>query len=220
MLDRIEGFKATGRKRKRGDFRASDADRADAVRRLEVHEQMGHLRPDEAPALREALKSSVTLNDLTGVFVDANLPELPARSPLTERRISERERDEAVELLDKACAEGRIDDDECAAASERVRVARTRNEIDAAFHGLSTPTRVAASKAASDLARHTARVTSHVAKEGGRRAGKAVRRGVLAVGMLMLAVILAIAGIGIGAFVCFVGSVLLFVGAALSLVTS
>src|SRR5829696_6276062 len=176
MLDRVEGLKARGRKHKRGDFRASDADRADAVRRIEVHESMGHLRADEASTLHKALQASTTVNDLTRVFVDADLPELPARSPLTERRISTRERDEAVELLEKTCVEGQIDDAECAAAKEQVRVARTRSEIDAAFHGLATPTRNAAAKTASDVARQSARVTSRVAKEGGRRAGKALRR--------------------------------------------
>jgi hypothetical protein len=181
---------------------------------------MGHLRADEASTLRKALQASTTVNDLTKVFVDADLPELPARSPLTERRISTRERDEAVELLEKTCAEGQIDDAECAAAKEQVRVARTRSEIDAAFHGLATPTRNAAAKTASDVARQSARVTRRVAKEGGRRAGKALRRGILAAGMLMVAVILVIAGVGTGAVICFVGSVLLFASAALSLVTS
>jgi len=220
MLDRVEGLRTKGRKSKRGEFRASDADRADALRRLEVHESMGHLRADEASTLREALQASTTVSELAKVFVDANLPELPARSPLTERRISTRERDEAVGMLEKACAEGQIEDAECAAAKEQVRVARTRSEIDAAFHGLATPTRIAAAKSASDAARKTARVTSRVAKEGGRRAGKALRRSVLAAGMLMVAVILVIAGIGVGAVICFVGSVLLFVSAALSLVAS
>lgn len=189
------------------------------MRRLEVHESMGHLSGDEASMLRQALETSATVNELTKVFVDANLPELPARSPLTERRISTRERDEAMALLERACAEGRIDEAECAAAKEQVRVARTRSGIDGAFHGLSTPTRVAAAKTVSDVARQSVRVTSRVAKEGGRRAGKAVGRGALAVGLLVVAVILAIAGIGTGAVICVVGSVLLFVGAVRSLVT-
>jgi hypothetical protein len=220
MFDRIEWLKGKGRTLERGEFRASDADRVDAFRRLEVHKSMGHLDEAEVSTLREAVEASATLNEIAKVFVDAGLPELPARSPSTERRISAQDRDEAIGLLEKAYAEGRIETGECAAAKDQVSVARTRTEIDAAFHGLSSPTRVAAAKTASGATKQTAKLTTHVVAEGGRRAGKAFRRGVFAVGALMIGIILAVAGIGTGALICFVGAVLLFVSAAVSLVTS
>lgn len=216
MLDRIEWLKGKGRTLERGEFRASNADREDAFRRIEVHETMGHLDKREAWALQMAVKAAPTLNDIAKVFVDAGLPELPARSPSTERRVSSQERAEAISLLEKAYAEGRIETAECAVAKDQVSVARTRSEVDAAFHGLSSPTRVAVANTASSVTKQT----THVVAEGGRRVGKAFRRGVFAAGAMMLGIILLIAGIGTAALLCFVGAVLLGVSAAVSLVTA
>lgn len=216
MLDRIEWMKGKGRTLQRGDFRASDADRKDAHRRIDVHQTMGHLDEDRASTLHQEVDSATTLNEIAKVFVDAGLPELPARSPSTERRVSSQERAEAISLLEEAYAEGRIETAECAAAKDQVSVARTRSEIDAAFHGLSSPTRVAVANTASNVTKQT----THVVAEGGRRVGKAFRRGVFAVGAMMLGLILLIAGIGTAALICFVGAVLLGVSAAVSLVTS
>ncbi len=216
MLDRIEWMKGKGRTLQRGDFRASDADRKDAHRRIGVHKTMGHLDEAQASELGREVNAATTLNGIAKVFVNAGLPELPARSPSTERRVSSQERAEAISLLKKAYAEGRIETGECAEAKDRVSVARTRSEIDATFHGLSSPTRVAVANTASNVTRQT----THVVAEGGRRVGKAFRRGVFAAGAMMLGVILLIAGIGTAALLCFVGAVLLGVSAAVSLVTS
>lgn len=216
MLDRIEWLKGKGRTLERGELRASNADRKDAFRRIDVHESMGHMSEDEGLMLRTAVDASTTLNEIAKAFVDASLPELPARSPSTERRVSAQDRDEAISLLWEAHAEGRIKAHEYAAAKHQVSVARTRSEIDAAFHGLSSPTRVAAARTASNVTKQT----THMVAEGGRRAGKAFRRGMFASGALMIGIILLIAGVGAGALICFVGAVLLFISAAVSLVTS
>jgi Domain of unknown function (DUF1707) len=216
MFDRIEWLKARGRTLERGEFRASDADREDAFRRIKVHETMGHLDEREAWALQMAVKASPTVNDIAKAFVDAGLPELPARSPSTERRVSTQEKDEAISLLEKAYAEGRIETGECAAAKDRVSVARTRSEIDAAFHGLASPTRVAVANTTSNVTKQA----THVFAESGRRVGTAFRRGMLAAGAMMIGVILLIAGIGAAALICLVGAVLVGVSAAISLVTS
>lgn len=220
MLDRIGWLRAKGRKLERGEFRASDADREDAFRRLEVHESMGHLDEATFSMLCAAVEVATTPNEIAKIFVDAGLPELPARSPSTERRVSTRDRIEAIGLLEKAYAEGRIEADEFAAAKDQVRVARTRSEIDVAFHGLSSPSRVAATKTASNVAEQTAKLATNVIGKGGRRAGKAFRRGVLSLGTSMLGLVFLIAGVGTVALICFVGAVLLFVSAAISLVTS
>jgi hypothetical protein len=220
VLDRIEVWRARGRKHERGDFRASDADREDAFRRLEVHESMGHLDRTELPRLHAAVEAAATPNEITKVFVSAGLPELPARSPATERRVSSQDRAEAIELLEKAYAEGRIEAHECAAAKDQVSAARTCNEIDAAFHGLTTASRAVVVKTASNAAEQAARLTTRAVGEGGRRVGKAFRRGVFAVGAMMIGIILLIAGIGTAALVFFLVTVLLFVSAAVSLVTS
>lgn len=216
MLDRIEWLKGKGRTLQRGDFRASDSDREDAHRRIDVHQTMGHLDEDRASTLRQEVDAATTLNAITKVFVDAGLPELPARSPSTERRVSSEERAEAISLLEKAYAEGRIETAECAAAKDQVSVARTRSEIDAAFHGLSSPTRVAVANTASSVTKQT----THVVTEGGRRVGKAFRRGVLSGGALLMGIILLIAGVGTAALVCFLGAVVLLGSAAFALVTS
>jgi microcystin-dependent protein len=220
MFDRVEWLRAKGRKLERGDFRASNADREDALRRLEVHETMGHLDQADFPRLEAAVKFAATPNEIAKVFVDWGLPELPARSPSTERRVSSQDRVEAIGLLEKAYAEGRIEAHECAEAKEQVNEARTRSEIDAAFHGLSSPSRIAAAETASNVAEQTVKLTTRVVGEGGRRAGKAFRHGVFAIGALMIGFILLIAGIGIAALASFLLAVSLFVSAAISLVTS
>jgi hypothetical protein len=51
MFDRIEWLKANGRTLKRGGFRASDADRRDAYRRIETHECAGGVFTVGAPMI-------------------------------------------------------------------------------------------------------------------------------------------------------------------------
>jgi hypothetical protein len=63
MFDRIEWLKVKGRTLERGDFRASNADREDAFRRIDVHESMGHLDESAASTLRETVEASATLNE-------------------------------------------------------------------------------------------------------------------------------------------------------------
>lgn len=207
-----EGHKHTARQ-----LRVSDADRIDAIRRLRAHEAMGHLEGAEASDRVEAVKSSMTPEEVARSFVD--LPALTARPPSIERRISTQDRQDAIFLLERAYSEGRIEVHECAAAKDQVVNARTRSEIDAAFHGLSTPRRAAMGAKASSATKQAADLGSQVLTEGGRRVGKAFRRGVLGVGALAIGIILLIAGIGSGALALFLGAVVLFVGAAISLVS-
>jgi len=183
-----------------------------------MHESMGHLKPNEASARRELVKASRTPDDVAKVFVD--LPALPADSPRAEQRISEQDRDNAVGLLREAHAERRIDADEFVAAEAQVRAARTRNEINAAFRGLSSPIWSAAAKTTSNVAKQTAGLTTRVIAEGGRRARKAFLRVAFAMAAAMIGTILLIAGVGTAALICFVGAVLLFVGAATTLFAS
>jgi hypothetical protein len=217
MFDRAKSPEAKSHKLRSGSLRVSDADRADAVRRLRVHESMGHLSEDEATNRISVVDTSKTPDEIAKLFVD--LPALPARPASIERRISSQDRQDAINLLEKAYSEGRIETSECAEAKDQVDAARTRTEIDAAFHGLTTPTRVAVVNTAASATKQTAGFSARVAAEGGRRAGKAFRRGVFAVGALMIGIILVIAGFGIGALICFVAAVALFVSAAISLVT-
>jgi ABC-type multidrug transport system fused ATPase/permease subunit len=179
-----------------------------------MHGSLGHLKPNEASTRRELVKASKTPNDIAKLFVD--LPELPADTQHAERRVSEQDREEGVDFLREAHAEGRIDEDELAVAEAQVRSARTRSEINAAFRGLSSPTMAAAAKTSSNVAKQTARVVA----EGGRRAKRAFLRAVFAVAALMIGIILLIAGDGTVALICFVGAVMLFVSAATTLVAS
>lgn len=218
MFDRAKSPEARGDKLRRGEQRLSHSNRTDAIRRLEVHETMGHLTKVEAEQRIGLVVGFTTPEQVAKLFVD--LPALPARPPSVERRISTQDRDDAIDLLEKALLEGRLEEDEHAAAKAQVRAARTRSELDAAFHGLSTPTRAAAAKTASNMTKQATGITGRVVTEGGRRAGKTVRRGAYALGALMIGVILLIAGIGTAAIVFFVLAVLLFVSAAVALVTS
>lgn len=216
MFDRTRGPEE-GRKLKGDRLRVSDADRRDAVRRLRAHEAMGHLGGAEASERVASVEASTTPEEIAKLFAD--LPALTTRPPSIERRISTQDRQEAVALLETAYSEGRIEAHECAAAKDQVAAARTRSEIDAAFHGLSTPTRVAMGVKASSATKQAAGLGSQVLAEGGRRAGKAFRRAVLAVGALTVGIILLIAGAGLGAVVFFLGAVVLLVSAAISLVS-
>jgi Domain of unknown function (DUF1707) len=216
MFDRAKGPEER-RKLRSDQLRVSDADRMDAIRRLRAHEAMGHLQDVEASHRVEAAKTSSTPEEVAKFFVD--LPALAARPPSIERRISTQDRQDAIFFLERAYSEGRIEAHECAAAKDQVDIARTRSEIDAAFHGLSTPTRAAMGAKASIATKQAAGLGSHVLAEGGRRAGKAFRRGVLGMGALAIGVILLIAGTGPGALVFFLGAVALFVSAAISVVS-
>lgn len=151
------GLRSSWRKAKLGDLRASDADRADAVRRLEMHKKLGHLTDVEEKHLVGLVKRSKTPNEIAKAFV--GLPALPARPSGAERRISIEDRDKAIDLLQGARQEGRIGSDEYAAAREQVNSARTRSEIEAAFRGLETPSRVAVGKAASSVRSQAAGLT-------------------------------------------------------------
>lgn len=181
---------------------------------------MGHIDEATRSRLHTAVGVAGTPNEITKVFVDEGLPELPARTPTTEHRVSAQDRAEAIALLAKAYAEGRIQAHECAEATDQVSHARTRGEIDAAFHGLSIPRRVAAAKAASNTAEQTAKLTTRVVGEGGRRVGRAFRHGVFAMGAAMVGLIFLIAGNSTAALVFFLLAVALFVSAAISLTSS
>lgn len=214
----FDGLQSEATKLRGGNLRASDADRRDAVRRLEAHGSLGQLSEEELSARVGLVHASKTPNEIANVFTD--LPELAASSQSAERRISTRERDEAIDLLEEARRNGRLDEEEHAAAKAQVRTARTRSEIDAAFRGLASPARAAAMKTASNATKQTAEATSRLVAESGRRLSKAFLRGMLSFGALMIGVILLIAGIGAIALACFLASVLLFVSAGAALVAS
>lgn len=218
MFNRAKSPEDKSHKLKVSDLRVSDADRADAIRRLRAHESMGHLEETEARHRVSVVEASKTPDEIARLFAD--LPALAARPPSIERRVSSRDRQDAIHLLEKAYSEGRIEPEECAAAKDRVHAARTRTEIEAAFHGLSTPTRVVAEERAVKAATQTATFTARAFVQIRRRTGKAFRRAVFAVGALLIGIVLAVAGIGAGALISFLCAVLLFVSAAIALVTS
>ena len=124
----FEGLNAGADRLRGGGLRASDADRSDALRCLGMHESSGHLSADEATARRDLVAALKTPDDIARAFF--YLPALPADSQQVERRISNRDREEARELLGEAHAEGRIDDAELVSAEALVGSARTRNELN------------------------------------------------------------------------------------------
>lgn len=137
------------------DLPASDADRQDAIRQIRLHESVGHLTSDEADKRVEIIYTCRTRGSIAAVL--AGLPDVGQRE--VPRRITQRDRDEALKQIDEALLDGRITSDEHAVASAQVNQARTRQELKAAFGGLTNPTVAAARRKAVDAGRTAAEVS-------------------------------------------------------------
>lgn len=173
---------------------ASDTDREDAIRKVRLHESVGHLTSAEADKRVEIIYTCRTRQSIAAVLAD--LPAVERRE--VSHRISQRDRDEALRQLDKALDDGRMTVNETVVARAQVEQARTRQELNAAFRGLTNPAVAAAGR--------TAAGAGLVAAEGGRRVLIAFLRWVVAV-------VVAIAGIvtlALGYYV--LGGVLLGLG--------
>lgn len=155
---------------------ASDADREGAIRKVRLHESVGHLTSAEADKRIEIIYTCRTRQSIAAVLAD--LPDVERRD--VSHRISQRDRDEALRQLDKALDGGRITVNEAVAARAQVEQARTRQELNAAFRGLTNPAVAAAGRKALG--------TGVAVAEGSRRALIAFLRWVVAV-------VVAIAGI-------------------------
>ena len=156
----------------------------DAIRQIRLHESVGHLTSDEADKRVEIIYTCRTRGSIAAVL--AGLPDVGQRE--VPRRITQRDRDEALKQIDEALLDGRITSDEHAVASAQVNQARTRQELKAAFGGLTNPTVAAARRKAVDAGRTAAEVSGRAVGEGGRRVSMALAR-------FIVAVVVAIAGI-------------------------
>jgi hypothetical protein len=121
--------------RGRGELRASEDDRAAAVRRLDLHREAGQLT-DVEHERRVALVSRAGTPAEIGQALTELPPLRPQRKRPSERLAPDSERGSAVGRLNRALAEGRLTIDEHRRRVDIARSARTRNEIKAAFHGL------------------------------------------------------------------------------------
>lgn len=195
----------------KGDRRATDAERQDAIRKLEMYVAQGAVSSEEGARRIARVKMSVTPNDIDELFYD--LGSLDANH--AERLVSNHQRDEAVALLNAHLAEGRLTIDEHRHAVDQVRKARSQSEIDAAFRGLRSPRMtmtVERAKGARALA-------TRAAGEGSRRAKRAVMRFAFAVAALLVAIPVGISGGGVvGAAACVMIAVGLCAAAIRSLV--
>jgi hypothetical protein len=183
------------------DLPASDADREDAIRQIRLHESAGHLTSDEADDRVKIIATCRTRESIAAVLAD--LPDI--RQPEAARRISQRDRDDALRQIDKALLDGRITSSEHALASAQVKQARTRQELNVAFRGLTNPAVGAARGRAVDAGRAAAEVSERVV-EGGRRVLIAFLRWVLAVVVAIVGIVMLIVGYPA------VGGILLAVG--------
>lgn len=208
----------TRRRPKKGDLRVSADDRRDAVRRLEAYAARGYLDAAAAATRTRLVEASSTFNDIAAVFTD--LPSLDTKAPTTERRISSADRADAVERLSAAMLDYRITTEECVAAKDQIEKARTREEIDAAFHGLTDSKRAMAMNQAAQAAKQAATVTVRAVKAGGRRVVSTILRAAIALVLMVIGIVAAIAGSGIVAAICLAGAACAAIGAVWALVGS
>lgn len=148
----------------RGTVRASDDDRADAVRKLRMHGEQGHFATettDECARRIAIVEAATTPDEIARVFSD-----LPPLSPLRPhpRRIGNDDRDSAISQLNDHLANGRIDVDEHRARIDQVRSARERSELNAAFRGLPRPGATEMRNSASEVATEGARIAKRTLK--------------------------------------------------------
>ncbi len=179
----------------KGARRATEAEREDAVRRLEMHVAQGAITRDEGKNRIRQVEKSKTPQDISEAFYDLGTLD----GDRSERRASGQQRDDAIRQLNVHLAEERLTVDEHRRAVDQVRRARNQTEINAAFRGLRSP-RVTA---ASEKTKKAGALARSAAGEGGRRAKQAITRFALAVAALIIAVPVAIIGGGaVGAAVC------------------
>lgn len=168
--------------------RASDHDRATAVRKLRMHADRGDFsnEPDDECARRTAIvESATTPHEIEAVFSD--LPELtPARTPRRNRLVADHDRDDAIRQLTDHLAKGRLSVDEHRVRVDQVRAARDREEIKAAFRGLPRPGAAEAFSRAKEVADDA----GDMAAEGARRVKEAVKWAVLSMAVFVGAIVM------------------------------
>lgn len=198
------------------DLPASDADRQDAVRQIRHHESVGHLTSEEADERVEIIRGCRTRDSIAAVLID--LPDVgQARAP---RRISQRDRSLAIEQLDDAYYSDRITKAEHTLATEQVARARTRQEVNVAFRGLANPTVGAARKKAAVAGRAAADVGVRAVAEGGRRAGVAFLRWLVAVAVVVAGIVAFVAGATVIGWILLAAGVGIWVSSVVALFTS
>ena len=174
----------------KGDLRASDAERQEAVRRIGLYETQGYLDQAAAATRVKLVEASITSNEIAAVFVD--LPVLGTKSPLPEERISAADRLEASELLKTAWLQDRITKEELDMTLHLIDSARGRAEIDEAMFGLTKLKRELAVDHAAQVAKDAVTATGRTIKAGSRRVVSAILRGALAFALLIAGIIAAI----------------------------
>jgi hypothetical protein len=171
--------------RRPADPVASDAERADAVRSIRIHESAGHLRSDEADRRVAIVEKARTVG-----AIDAVVADLPALDrPVAARRIASSQRDHARTLIDAAHRDQRLTDDERRLALAQVDYARTHSELNAAFRGLESPAAAARRQKAEAIGSTAAAVSRTAVTEGGRRLARALMRVALSVAVFLVGVV-------------------------------
>lgn len=129
-LDRaLEGLPKIGAR----DFtRASDEDRTNAVRRLQMHMSAGHLSTSEAEDRVKILGDCQSREEIEQVLAD--LPELGGAGG--SHFLPQATRDKALQQLLDHLKAGRLTETEYTIKREQVAKARTRKDIDEAFTNL------------------------------------------------------------------------------------
>jgi Domain of unknown function (DUF1707) len=124
-------------RRGRRTVRATDHERAAALRRLTLHHEAGQMSPEEYRQRKVLIDEATVPQEITAALTE--LPALrPPKQTSGERLASDAERTEAERRLDREYVAGRLNPEEHARRIETVRDARTRNEIQSAFTGLAS----------------------------------------------------------------------------------
>jgi hypothetical protein len=184
-------------RRGRGDLRISDDERKGAKRRLQIHLEEGHLEETEWRRRDDLVGDASTAAEIKEAL--AELPPLkPARERREDRLASNSERQIAIERLDAAFKEGRLELEEYEQRSEVVSAARTRAEVHSAFRGIP--------QHRLGQPHLDVKMAGHVAKGVGReavRAGFALARAFVIIGWAFICAVIVLVWLisGMGAAV-------------------
>ncbi|MGN6371557.1 MAG: DUF1707 SHOCT-like domain-containing protein [Solirubrobacteraceae bacterium] len=118
------------------ELRATDQERDSAKRRLTIHLTEGQIAQEDYARRDQLVRDAVSAAEINDVFAD--LPGLkPPRERRGDRFASTAERERALKSLKEAYDAGRLELHELEERIEVVAAARSREEIHAAFRGIS-----------------------------------------------------------------------------------
>ena len=131
-LPRLDGSRVGGTWSRQ---RASNAERAAAVRKLSAHRDAGRLTDVEYQRRVQLVEEAKTPAEIADLF--SGLPPVtPHRLDRSEQFASDAQRDRAIQRLTEHLVAGRLSVEEHRERVDQIMTARTREEVQAVFQGL------------------------------------------------------------------------------------